>query len=172
MNGSAHGRGLHGSGTGSVRPIPQPQALDHLALRRAHRVAVAALGLDLPALAPLHGPVHQHDQRIPLAGGHRNQQPQQDLRPLQARPSRPAQHPVVVAEARLARQAIQPGRQPGRGEDPDPARRVPLVAQVVAQGHEIDEVVGVEVADHDCQHVGGLCPPGQAGECPLAHVEQ
>jgi len=54
---------------------------------------------------------------MPLAGRHRDQQPQQDLRPPQARSARPAQHPVVFAEARLVGHAKGP-QHPGHGAGP------------------------------------------------------
>ncbi len=71
------------------------------------------------------------------------------------------------AEARLRVQAVQALAEAGRTEDPDPARRGQVPAQVVAERDEVDEVVGMEMRDHDRQQVARapLARPG-AGTSP------
>ena len=59
----------------------------------------------------------------------------------------------------------------GRSEHPDaPAGELP--AQVVAEGHKVDEVVRMEVADHDGGHVGRIHQPSEPRERALAEVEE
>ena len=51
--------------------------------------------------------------------------------------------------AGLVVERVEAGREAAGPEDADAARRHEVVAQVVAERDEVDEVVGVEVADDD-----------------------
>ena len=90
-----------------------------------------------------------------------------------------ADHPLVPVldveglggEAGLGQEAVKPVGETGGRENPQSPRWLELVAQVVAQGHDVDEVVGVQVADdHRAQHAR-LEAPGQPGEPALAKVQ-
>ena len=74
-------------------------------------------------------------------------------------------------EACLARHAVQPLRQPRGRDHPHSAWWVELIAEVVAERDEVDEMVGVQVADDDARKVSGLQPAGQPCEGALADVE-
>ena len=54
-------------------------------------------------------------------------------------------------------QRVEAGRERARPEDAHASWRHQVVAQVVTEGDEIDEVVGVEVADHDRREVLAVC---------------
>ena len=75
------------------------------------------------------------------------------------------------AETRVDVKGVEPVGQPGRTGDPDP-RRPSLIAKVMAQRHEVDEVIGVEVADDDRIDGRRIDQPGQPRERALAEVEQ
>ncbi len=68
-------------------------------------------------------------------------------------------------------QRIESVCKPRRSRDPDP-RGLPLIAEVVAERYEVDEVVGMEVADDDRVEVGRIEEPSQPGERAVAEVEQ
>ena len=74
-------------------------------------------------------------------------------------------------EAGFTEQAVEPPGQPHRRDDAHATRRVELIPQVVAKRDEVDEVVGVQVADDDPHQVRGLQPAGEAGERALAEVQ-
>jgi hypothetical protein len=71
----------------------------------------------------------------------------------------------------LAGDAVQPPGEPSGRDHAQAPGWVELVAQVVAERHEIDEMVGVEVADHHPGEVRGLQTAGQPGERARAQVK-
>jgi hypothetical protein len=77
----------------------------------------------------------------------------------------------LCREPRLGEERVQAVGEPGRRHYADPARRVELVAQVVAKGHEIDEVVGMQVADDHRSKPARIDPPRQPGEPALSKVQ-
>ena len=54
-------------------------------------------------------------------------------------------------EPRLVVERVEAVGQPGRRDHRDPARRMELVAQVVAERDEVDEVVRMQVRDRDAR---------------------
>ena len=70
-----------------------------------------------------------------------------------------------------ARSASSRSRKPAGREDPHAPRGLELVAQVVAEGHEVDEVVRVQVADDDGLEGARIDAPGDPGEASLAQVQ-
>ncbi len=78
----------------------------------------------------------------------------------------------VGREAGLRMEAVEPVVEPARPEHPDPPRGLELVAEVVPQRDEIDEVVRMEMADEDCREVARLELSHEARERALAQIEQ
>ncbi len=76
----------------------------------------------------------------------------------------------VGAEARVVVQPVEAVVEAGRTEDADASTRL-LVAQVVTQRDEVDEVVRVEVADDDRVERARVDVTGQPREGALAEVE-
>ncbi len=76
-----------------------------------------------------------------------------------------------TGEVGFAGHAVEPLRQPPRCDDPHAAGRVELVAEVVAERHEVDEVVRVEVADDHRSQVFRLETTREAGKGALADVQ-
>ncbi len=83
-------------------------------------------------------------------------------------PHRPGTTPLDIeglgGEPGLGKQGVQPITEACRGDDARPAWRRELVAEVVAERHEVDEVIGVEVADDDGQERARLQASREAGE--------
>ena len=77
-----------------------------------------------------------------------------------------------VQEAGLAVQFVVASAQIGRRMEGHAAGRVRGVHQVVPQGHQVDVVIGMEVADQDGAQAGRLAQAGQVGEAAVAQVEQ
>ena len=69
-------------------------------------------------------------------------------------------------------QRVEAGGERARPEDAHATWRHEVVPQVVTEGDEIDEVVGVEVADHDRRDVLRLRLAEDALERPVPEVEQ
>ena len=59
-----------------------------------------------------------------------------------------------------------------RAQDPHPARRIEVIAQVMAKRDEIDEVVRVQVADEDGVQFRRWDLPEDALEGPVAEVQE
>ena len=74
-------------------------------------------------------------------------------------------------EVGLARHPVESLRQPRRCDHAHAPRRIELVAQVMAKRHEVNEVVGVEVADDYCGQLRWLEAACEPRERALAHVE-
>ena len=75
-------------------------------------------------------------------------------------------------EARGGVQVVQPCAKVRGAQHPDPPRRLELVAQVVAQRHQIDEVVRMQVAHYDGIQILGPDPGEDPWERSLAKVQQ
>ena len=76
------------------------------------------------------------------------------------------------AEARFRMQGVDPIGQPGRAHDTDAARVRRTPAEEMAQRHEVDEMVGMEVADQDGVEGTRIQQAGQPRQRPLAEIEQ
>jgi hypothetical protein len=75
------------------------------------------------------------------------------------------------AEARLTVQRVEPVVQSGRPDDAD-SRRLALEAQVVAECHQVDEMVRMQVADDDRIERFRRQEARQPRKRPLAEVQQ
>ena len=68
------------------------------------------------------------------------------------------------AEAGFGVQGVHPLAQPSRPQHPNASTRSGPPAQIVAQRHEVDEMVGVQVADQDRIEARGIEEAGQTRE--------
>jgi hypothetical protein len=74
-------------------------------------------------------------------------------------------------EAGFIVEPVEPSRESLRADDADATRRV-LPAEIVAKSHQIDEMVGVEVADDDCVEATRVDRRRKPCERSLAQIEQ
>jgi hypothetical protein len=75
-------------------------------------------------------------------------------------------------EAGLRVEGVEPAGKSSRSKDPQPPGWLEAISKVVAKGDQIDEVIGMEVADDDCVEFSRVDLANNPWQRSLAKVEK